>query len=542
MPVTRQNTIDGSRGCRALAALMVVIILTAASSSGYAQGSTTRYVYDDNGRLRAVIAPNGEANIYEYDAAGNITAIRRNTASTLEVLGFSPKEGVPGTQVTIIGTGFGGGVNAVAFNGTAAQIVSVNAPLVVVTAPNGVTTGPITVTTPQGTATTAQPFVVLCLPPPAGLVGWWPGDGNANDIVGSNHGTLQNGATFGAGKVGQAFRFDGANDIVQVPDAPSLNFSPTSPITVDLWAYRISGNPVMHIVGKRPGCAGGLFNYQMALNMASGQGLQFGSGFGPGNEVATGMNLPLNTWTHLAATFDGTTYRFYINGALVASAAGTLGPINSAPLVIGGSGGCSTFGGLIDEVEIFNRALTAAEIQAIYVADSDGKCKSTAANVMNDSNAAIGMIAAPTLKIAPVAGVAAPTTPGPFRKPGGSGVPSSQTNPVTVTLQAANIPLGTVVQVTFTPEAGASTSVQSTPLVGTVAASTAIAKVNLPAARISTIKATVSYDIPATNQPTGHLPMDGERVKRIEVAASYGGGSEVIYITDSGKRIKRMSE
>jgi YD repeat-containing protein len=118
MPVTRQNTIDGSRCCRALAALVVVIILTAASSSGYAQGSTTRYVYDDNGRLRAVIAPNGEANIYEYDAAGNFTEIRRNTANTLEALDFSPRECLPGIQVTIIGTGFGAGVNAVAFNET----------------------------------------------------------------------------------------------------------------------------------------------------------------------------------------------------------------------------------------------------------------------------------------------------------------------------------------------------------------------------------------------------------------------------------------
>lgn len=124
------------------------------------QGGTSRYVYDDNGRLRAVLAPNGEANIYAYDAAGNITAIRRNTASTLEILGFSPREGIPGTQVTIIGTGFGAGVNTVAFNGTTAQIVSVNAPLVVVTVPNGATTGPLSLTTPGGTANTALPFTI----------------------------------------------------------------------------------------------------------------------------------------------------------------------------------------------------------------------------------------------------------------------------------------------------------------------------------------------------------------------------------------------
>jgi hypothetical protein len=82
----------------------------------------------------------------------------------------------------------------------------------------------------------------------------------------------------------------------------------------------------------------------MALNTESGEGLVFGAGFE--NEVATGIDLPLNTWTHLAGTFDGTTFRFYIDGQLVA-AASTLGPTNASPLLIGGSGTCATFEGLL---------------------------------------------------------------------------------------------------------------------------------------------------------------------------------------------------
>lgn len=142
----------------ALTAILGCVLMF--STAKAQQGGLTRYVYDDNGRLHAVISPAGEAAIYEYDPAGNITAIRRNTATTLEVLGFSPIEGIPGTQVTITGTGFGGGVTAVAFNGTAAQIVSVNAPVVIVSVPDGATTGPITVTTPQGNTTTAQSFTI----------------------------------------------------------------------------------------------------------------------------------------------------------------------------------------------------------------------------------------------------------------------------------------------------------------------------------------------------------------------------------------------
>jgi hypothetical protein len=62
-----------------------------------------------------------------------------------------------------------------------------------------------------------------CVQPPAGLVSWWPGDGNAQDIIGPNDGTLQGGTTFGPGMVGRAFRFDGVDDYVQVPHHPWLN-------------------------------------------------------------------------------------------------------------------------------------------------------------------------------------------------------------------------------------------------------------------------------------------------------------------------------
>jgi len=225
-----------------------------------------------------------------------------------------------------------------------------------------------------------------CIPAPPNLVSWWPGDGNANDIRDNNDGTLQNGATCAAGMVGQAFSFDGLDDVVLVPDSPNLNFGSASPITVDLWAFRTGTNSVMHLVGKRSGCSGGLFNYQMAFNTLSGEGLTFGSGFGSGNEVATGMDLPLNTWTHLAGTFDGTTFRFYINGALVASAAGSLGPADTAPLKIGGAGNCATFGGLLDEVEILDRALLAPELQAIFAAGSAGKCKGASAFCVTNTN------------------------------------------------------------------------------------------------------------------------------------------------------------
>jgi hypothetical protein len=72
-----------------------------------------------------------------------------------------------------------------------------------------------------------------CLEPPSGLVSWWPGDGDANDIIGPNDGTLQGGTTFAPGMVGQAFRFDGIDDHIRVPHHPSLNLA--SALTIEAW-------------------------------------------------------------------------------------------------------------------------------------------------------------------------------------------------------------------------------------------------------------------------------------------------------------------
>ena len=194
-----------------------------------------------------------------------------------------------------------------------------------------------------------------------GLVSQWSAEGNANDSVGSNNGTLVNGASFAPGVVGQAFSLDGVDDVVRVPNSESLSFGPTSPMSVVVWVYRTGNGGIMHIVSKRSSCSD--FNYQMAFD--PGGGLGFGA--------ISGVDLPLNQWTHLAGTFDGSVFNLYINGQLRATGSGTLGPVNSDDLQIGGAGACGfTFGGLIDEVKLFNRALTPSEIRTIITDDLGG--------------------------------------------------------------------------------------------------------------------------------------------------------------------------
>lgn len=144
----------------AITALTLVVVLTSPGARGQ-QGGTTRFVYDDNGRLTAVISPNGEAAVYDYDAAGNFTAIRRISADTLTLLAFFPHEGGAGDEVTFVGTGFNAGVTSVAFNGTSALIASVTPSAVVAVVPDTATTGPVTIVTPRGTLITPVPFNVV---------------------------------------------------------------------------------------------------------------------------------------------------------------------------------------------------------------------------------------------------------------------------------------------------------------------------------------------------------------------------------------------
>jgi YD repeat-containing protein len=144
-----------------LTLVMAVVLLTAPFSLLAQQSGTTRYVYDDNGRLRAVILPTGEVAVYEYDAAGNITAIRRPGANTIEFLSFFPHAGGAGDLVTILGSGIGPGYQSVTFNSVTAAVIQATSSVIIAAVPDAATTGLIRVNMPGGTLQTPTPFTVL---------------------------------------------------------------------------------------------------------------------------------------------------------------------------------------------------------------------------------------------------------------------------------------------------------------------------------------------------------------------------------------------
>jgi hypothetical protein len=214
-----------------------------------------------------------------------------------------------------------------------------------------------------------------CVTPPSGIVSWWRGESNALDSVGSNNGTLQGGATFATGEVGQAFNLNGTSAFVQVADAPSLRF--TTAMTFEAWVYpRALGGAYQEIMSKWDGGV----NQRSYLSAVDPDGrVEFTVNSDGGNNLAVAFSLnPIaaNQWTHVAGVYDGASVRLYLNGVLQNSTPWTQGIFpGSVPLSIGSalvSG--SFFGGLIDEPSLYNRALTAAEIQAIYNAGSAGKC------------------------------------------------------------------------------------------------------------------------------------------------------------------------
>jgi hypothetical protein len=136
-----------------------------------------------------------------------------------------------------------------------------------------------------------------------------------------------------------------------------------------------------------------------------------------------------------------------------------------------------------------------------------------------------------------VGGLAAPVTPvGSILASPDVLLPVGTTNPVPVALAASNIPVGTSILVTATPQSGSQTSAISSGLAGTIASSTATATLTLSLTQTSVLTATATFPLVASSG-TGPIYAEGEEVKWVRVAASLGGVSRVVFITASGKEV-----
>jgi Concanavalin A-like lectin/glucanases superfamily len=215
------------------------------------------------------------------------------------------------------------------------------------------------------------------------MVSWWPGDGNANDIQDGNNGTLMNGATFAPGEVDQAFQFNSSSENERVFIADSPNLAITASLTLDAWVNAASPPPngigdIIFRGDDRP------FLDPYTLRMV-GSNVRFQISDAAGNIAYVEASLPLNQFMLVAGTLDDATgvMTLYLNGTVAAQTTTTVRPYGTLTgpnpgVSIGNLQSDTTlepFIGLIDEVEVFSRALAVSEVLAIYNAGSSGKCK-----------------------------------------------------------------------------------------------------------------------------------------------------------------------
>lgn len=171
-----------------------------------------------------------------------------------------------------------------------------------------------------------------------------------------NDGALQGAAWTAAGRYGRALSFDGVDDRVTVPDADSLDL--TTDMTLEAWVKPRGEKPWQNVMMKES-------TDWMSYALYATSDTNRPSGWTDGSEAYGSSPLPARRWSHLAATFSSGVLRLYVDGVQVATATGRAAIGASAgPLRIGANDiwAEEAFQGLIDEVRVYDRALSPAEI------------------------------------------------------------------------------------------------------------------------------------------------------------------------------------
>jgi hypothetical protein len=204
-----------------------------------------------------------------------------------------------------------------------------------------------------------------------GLIARYPFSGDASDASGNgNNGTLVGGmalTTDRSGAPNSAYQFNGLNSYISVPNSASLS-SPTTAMTQAAW---------ISIAG--PSQVGGGFDPIIMKSVTSENGFMyrmncettyFGAAYNNWNtHLSASQAIPLNEWHHVATVFNGSTIKFYFDGLPVGTQPMALTIVSDTrPLTIGGDfpGSPEYFNGKIDDVALYSRALSDADILQLY--------------------------------------------------------------------------------------------------------------------------------------------------------------------------------
>ena len=233
-----------------------------------------------------------------------------------------------------------------------------------------------------------------CYTPATAPVSWWKGEGDATDHMGNNDGTLENGASFALGEVNDAFSFHGSNQYVLIGQPVPLDLRIQNNFTLSAWIYvtsypaNVGSGPWQYIFGSESTNNGiGLFLAGPVSGSYPGVppgGIDLDIGNGSTTySVITKSQIPLNQWVLVTATATANNpAQIYYNGVLQPAMTpsgetvwnGTVGYTGNGFAIGQYLSANYAFNGLIDEVQIYNAALTTADVQGIYTAGNAGVC------------------------------------------------------------------------------------------------------------------------------------------------------------------------
>lgn len=347
---------------------------------------TATLLVTDSGGLSATanLTINVTANIAPtLGAYPNATAT--TGAGTKVLPGQAPSDNTTVSAVTATASA--------SFTGALSADTSTGAVTITNAAPNGTHT--ITVTARDNCNLTVTRSFTLTVNAPAcvntrpGLVSWYRGENSAADHQNAHNGAGVGGLGFAAGRVGQALSFNGSSELV-IPHSPALNFQQ---FTFEGWVFPTLLDGAVEFILNKEDQPYTTYHYEwgiagtgghipvgtlvFALNGINGLPEEF-SGL-----INGGGTVPLNTWTHVALSFDGATIKSYLNGRVARTLTGLSGELitSTGPLKLGSRSDtlinqlpANRFNGLIDELSLYSRALSEPELLAIYNSGTAGKC------------------------------------------------------------------------------------------------------------------------------------------------------------------------
>jgi Tol biopolymer transport system component/subtilase family serine protease len=203
---------------------------------------------------------------------------------------------------------------------------------------------------------------------PNGLVSWWRGENNANDFFGTNNGSFLNGESYTNGRIGQAFSFNGSGNFVEIPDNNSLDVQ-MGDFTLAAWVKINSSRE--HFIAGKGACGSQSSRFYMGVDNMNDPFLDISHSTGGTRIGTSGNTLTVGQWHHLVMWKQGQDFKFFKDGNFVLQ---TNQPFtfeaNDAVFTIGKGNSCAppqlTTDGAIDEVHLYNRALSDAEITTLY--------------------------------------------------------------------------------------------------------------------------------------------------------------------------------